>query len=192
VHTHDGFFARAQLGIASTTFRIDQVPGSLSSAGTALNIQLGGALTPNVILFGELFGSGANQFGAPGAPGATVTNVKAGAGVGGLGIGAAYCFMPVNVCLSGTLAAASVSFSGVLATNRFDMMGQAAPSTTRAAGALKVAATKEWWVGNDVGLGVALQYLATGAMHDDVAYANVQNAVWHAQGFALVGSFTYN
>jgi hypothetical protein len=168
------------------TFTVDQIPGHFSSSGGALNIQLGGALTPHVILFGELFGSSANNFQAPGAPAAANTNdPKASASVGGLGVGAAYCFMPINVCMSGTLATTSVSFSGVLATGR-------STPTTQGAGALKLAVSKEWWVANDIGLGLGLQFLTTGAMHDTEPYAQVPNAVWHAQGFALVGSFTYN
>jgi hypothetical protein len=185
VHTHDGFYARAQLGVATTTFKIDTIPGSFSSAGSALNVQLGGAITPNVILFGELLASAASSFEAPDAPGATPTNVKAGAGVGGLGIGVAYCFMPVNVCLSGTLASMAATFTGVLDKNRADQATKAAP-------ALKLGVSKEWWVGSDVGLGVGVQYLVTGAMKDTTAYQNVMAPVWHAQSFALVGSFTYN
>jgi hypothetical protein len=169
------------------TFNVDHIPGHFSSGGGAINIQLGGALTPHVILFGELFGSSANDFQAPGAPAATSTNAKAGATANGIGFGAAYCFMPVNVCMSGTLAATSVSFSGVLAAGRGE-------SNTNGAGALKLAVSKEWWVGNDVALGLGLQYLTTGAMHDHdtETYANIAAPVWHATGFALVGSFTYN
>jgi hypothetical protein len=185
VHTHDGFYARAQLGIATTTFRIDSVPGSFSSGGGALDVQLGGAITPTVILFGELFGSGATQFDAPGAPAATADDKKAGANVNGLGVGAAYCFMPVNVCLSGTLASTAVSFTGVLDSGRTQ-------SSTKGGGALKLAVSKEWWVGNDLGLGVAVQYFTTGAMKDVDPYAQIPNPVWHAQGFALLASFTYN
>jgi hypothetical protein len=192
VHTHDGFLARAQLGVATTTLRIDSVPGSFSSAGAAINVDLGGAITPNVLLYAELLLIGVNRFDAPGAPAATAgMSTASGAGLSSLGVGAAYCFMPVNVCLGGAVSGASLTFSGVLAQQRIDQMGQAQKSTT-AGGAFKLAVSKEWWLGNDIGLGVALQYLVTGGMRDTIAYGNVDNAVWHAQGFALVGSFTYN
>jgi hypothetical protein len=192
-HAHDGFYARAQLGAAATTFKLDDVPGSFSSGGGALSIALGGALTPHVILFGEIFGASADRFDAPGAPAVTMAtpqpgaavDTKAGASVMGLGVGAAYCFMPANVCLAGTLASVSVGFKGVLATGR-------TKSNSDPAGALKLAVSKEWWIANDFGLGLAFQYLTTGAMHDSAAYANVEKPVWRATGFALVGSVTYN
>jgi hypothetical protein len=185
VHTHDGFFARVQLGAASTTFRIDGVPGTLSHGNAALNIQLGGALTPHVILFGEIFGNTAGSFDAPGAPAATATSDKSGATLGGIGIGAAYCFMPVNVCFSGTLGETSVTPTGVLAMNR-------ARKQSGSAGALKLGVTKEWWVSGDWALGASVQYLQTGAMHDSEMYENVPNAVWHASSLALLFSVTLN
>jgi hypothetical protein len=187
VHTHDGFFARVQLGVASTTFRIDGIPGSFSQTNAALNIQIGGALTPHVILFGELFGNtDGSKFDAPGSPAATPGNDKSGATFGGIGVGSAYCFMPQNVCLAGTLATTSVTPTGVLA------MGRTQRTQTNSAGAIKLGVTKEWWVGGDWGLGVAVQYLASGAMHDTEPYANIDNPVWHAQAFSLLASFTYN
>ncbi|HVU50133.1 MAG TPA: hypothetical protein VHL80_05575, partial [Polyangia bacterium] len=187
VHTHDGFFARVQLGVASTTFRIDGIPGTFSQTNAALNIQLGGALTPHVILFGELFGNtNGSTFDAPGSPAATPGNDKSGATFGGIGIGTAYCFMPVNVCLTGTLAQTSVTPTGVLA------MGRTQRKQTDSAGAIKVGVTKEWWVSGDWGIGAAVQYLASGAMHDSEPYANIADPVWHAQAFSLLASFTYN
>src|SRR5258708_3793586 len=100
-HAHDGFYFRAQLGASSTSFTVDGRAGSFSSGGGALSLALGGALSPNVILFGELFGQGASKFTVDAA---AMPPTTAGATVTGLGIGASYCFMPVNVCLTGTLA----------------------------------------------------------------------------------------
>jgi hypothetical protein len=185
VHTHDGFFARVQLGAASTTFRIDGVPGTLSHGNAALNIQLGGALTPHVLLFGEIFGNTAGSFHAPGAPAATATSDQSGATLAGIGIGAAYCFMPVNVCLAATLGETSVTPTGVLAMDR-------ARKQSDSGGALKLGVTKEWWIGDDWGLGASVQYLQTAAMHDSEPYANLPNTVWHASSFALLASITYN
>ena len=184
VHTHDGFFLRAQLGAASTTFTVQSTPGSISSGGAAFNLQIGGALTPHVLLFGEIFGTGANKFTAEGAPMATVDNAQAGAGVAGIGIGSAYCFMPVNVCLTGTLGSASIAFTGVLANGSH--------KSTDSGGVLKLAASKEWWVSDDFALGVAAQYLTTGAMRDTEMYGSVANPTWHASAFGLLFSATYN
>jgi hypothetical protein len=185
VHTHDGFFARAQIGIATTTFTVDSVPGSFSSGGGALDVQLGGALTPHVILFGELFTSSANKFDAEGAPNATPGHAQSGASVGGIGVGAAYCFMPVNVCLAATLGQTRVTPTGVLATGR-------AHQQTDPGGAIKLGVTKEWWIGNDFGLGIAGQFLGAGAMRDTATYANIDDPVWHASSFGLLASITYN
>jgi hypothetical protein len=185
VHTHDGFFARVQLGVASTTFRIDGVPGTFSQGNAQLNLQLGGALSPHVILFGELFGNTDGRFSAPGAPAATPGNDQSGATVGGIGVGAAYCFMPVNVCLTGTVGQTSVTPTGVLAMRRVRKQ-------TEPGGAIKLGVTKEWWIGNDFGLGVALQFLGTGAMRDTDPYANIPDPVWHASSVGLLASITYN
>jgi hypothetical protein len=168
--------------VASTTFRVNGIPGSFSSGGAAFDLQVGGTLTPHVVLFGELFGSGASSFTAEGAPAA---DDKAGASLTGLGIGSAYCFMPVNVCLTGTLGVASVSFTGVLETGR-------SKKSTDGGGVLKLAVSKEWWISNDFALGLAGQYLATGQMKDSEPYANIDNAVWKAQAFGLLFSATYN
>ena len=52
--------------------------------------------------------------------------------------------------------------------------------------------SKEWWIGGDFGLGVAAQYLTTGAMRDTEMYGNVANPTWHASAFGLLFSATYN
>ena len=185
-HTHDGFFLRAQIGAASTTFTVQSTPGQLSSGGGALNLQIGGAINPRVILFGELFSSSAGSFTAEGAPHvAAGGDFNSGASLQGLGFGSAYCFMPVNVCLTGGLGVGSVSFTGALASGR-------AKKSTAGGGVLKLAVSKEWWVGNDFGLGAAVQYLTTGTMRDTEMYGPVTNPAWHAQAFGLLFSATYN
>jgi hypothetical protein len=181
-HAHDGFYLRLQLGISSTTFTVDGRPGSFSSGGNALSLAIGGALSPNVILFGELFVQSAGKFTVDAA---AMPPTTAGAAVGGLGIGAAYCFMPVNVCLTGTLAQTSVSFSGALDVGR-------SKKTTGAAGALKLSVSKEWWVSSDFALGVVGAYLTTAGMTDTTPLGTIAAPVWHASSYALLASVTFN
>jgi|SRR5450432_3878201 len=182
IHAHDGFFARLQLGIGSTTLDIEGTSTSVQSSGGALSLALGGAVTPNIILFGELFGSGVDHVVLTGpVAGGGLAVVDTSAMVGALGMGGAYCFMPVNACLSLTLGAASVSFSG----NFPD--GSKKKSTDNAL-VVKAGISKEWWISNQFALGLGAHLFATGAMQggtDDVG-------AWRAKALALLASATFN
>ena len=178
VHQHGGFFGRVQLGVGETFFTIAGAHTSPSSTGLAGSFALGAAVTPHVILFAEIFGASPAQL-----DGAGSVSLDGGAGLTGLGGGAAYCLTPMNGCISGTLGAASVSFSGALANGR-------ATATSDNGVAFKLGLSQEWWIANQVGIGFAFQLIFTGDMRDSVPVDDIARPAWSATSFALLFSVT--
>jgi hypothetical protein len=181
VHAHDGFFLRLQLGLASTTFDPGGTSGSSQSSGGVLNLAVGGAVTPNIILFGALFWNQADHVTVTSFGGQPIAPLDTNATLGGLGAGGAYCFMPSNACLSGMLAAANLTFNGKFPG------GQTQMSTTNGV-AVKADLTKEWWLSKQIAFGLGAELLVTGDMPDKAP----DNVTWRAKSFALLASAIFN
>jgi hypothetical protein len=148
VHEHDGFFLRFQMGASSAnmTFSMEGVDDEMSFSGLAGDgvIQIGGVVGNNLILFGELSG-------------VTITDptfkfndeeveiddlqVTA----SGFGAGLTYYFMPDNIYLSGSLLAVQATAEYGSEKGESDM-----------GFGFRASVGKEWWIGNDWGMGVAL------------------------------------
>jgi len=182
-HTHDGFFMRLNIGAgylhASETF--GGVTDTYSGGGATYGAAFGGAVIPNLIIYGEVVGitvfdadlhSSDGTYSGP-QSGLDVTMV-------GIGPGVAYYIMPVNLYLSGTLIFTQMSFS--------DNYSGTATDTNVGIG-LSLMVGKEWWVGRDWGMGLAGQtQLAT--MGDDPAPG--YHTRMGAAVFSLLFSATYN
>ena len=177
-HTHDGFYLRLQAGVGGT--RANQRRDlTLKGGSGAVNVEIGGALARNFILYGKLFGTG-----TPG-PDFEVGDVTlenedddVNLSFGGFGVGATYYFMPVNLYVS---------------ARHLRHQHQPHPRRGRAAaaasvgGGLHLGVGKEWWVGDQWGLGVGAELALTRADSDDETSGD-----WEAGSIALFFSATFN
>jgi len=142
---HDGFFLRFHLGAGQ--FDADWKDGladSMTVAGRSghLGVALGGAILPNLILFGEVTSEAISR------PTAHFMGFEeelgSALGLVGFGPGIAYYIMPVNLYLSASALAIRATVTGD--EGRFE--------TAKGRG-VKFALGKEWWVSRNWGLGVA-------------------------------------
>jgi hypothetical protein len=144
--THDGFFLRLQGGVGGTSASQDEL--TLKGGSGALNVEIGGALTENFILYGKLFGTGTPD---PDLEVGDITfegnNSDLSLNFGALGAGVSYYFMPVNLYVSG-----AVSLTSLGLTEDGDEVGD----TGQGLG-LHLGVGKEWWVSDQWGLGLGAE-----------------------------------
>ena len=177
---HDGFYLHMQIGGGGT-----QVSGTgtlgesvkISGSSLSIGIALGGAITPNLIVFGTVFFSGL------GRPDVTVGGFASGtsnasAVVSGIGPGVAYYLEPLNLYFSGTLGAMQFELDDVNGNSIYQ---------TKAGIGCQILVGKEWWVSQDWGLGVAGEFV--GASMKDKSDDSI---TWSATAFSLLFSSTYN
>jgi hypothetical protein len=107
------------------------------------SLALGGAVSENLVVQGELYAS-SNPSPTATLDGEEIAELDATLNISGLGVGLTYFIMPLNLYLSATLAVGGAVFD---------------PPTSeleRANGlGINLLVGKEWWVGNDWGIGVA-------------------------------------
>lgn len=178
--THEGMFLRMLVGPSHTTMTTETPFGdmSITGNGATLSFALGGALTPSVIVFGELFASIASR---PDVEIGGVSVMSDGsARVSGMGPGVAYYF-PGNLYLSGTLA-----FSRLTAA---DENGDSVGESEIGLG-MNTLIGKEWWVSPNWGLGVAGQ-IFLGRMADNDAGAD-NPPKWGVAALGVLFSATYD
>src|SRR5688572_6654588 len=154
---------------------------TISGGGAAFSLALGGAVAPNLILFGHLLGDSAvdpkvkiENFGSGNADG-TVT-------VAGFGAGVAYYVMPVNVFLMGSALATQISSSD----DSNDQSGE-----SELGFGINLGAGKEWWVTSNWGIGAALQFLAA-RMKDKETNISGSKPAWTTVSIAATLSATFN
>jgi hypothetical protein len=149
-YSHEGLFLRVTGGLG-------YLAASESSGGTTLSYSgfgfsfagaIGGAVAPNLIIFGEVLGTTAfnadQTYGgvSQGLSGLDVTLL-------GVGPGVAYYIEPANVYLSSTLAFSTVSFT--------DTSSQYTVSDTNWGVGASFTVGKQWWIGGRWGFGFAGQ-----------------------------------
>jgi hypothetical protein len=179
--SHDGFYLRLTTGLGLASVSGD---GTKYSGGSfAFSSAFGGAVTPHLILYGELLFHGISspkgtaKAGDPTLAGNPVDNF-------GIGPGVAYYFMPLNLYLSG-----SVLLQKVLLTKSYAAVAPAVAvsskqfSNTGLGFSLMVG--KEWWVSGDWGLGVAAQVLLASAKDRD-------GTKWDSGALAILFTATFN
>ena len=146
-HEHDGFFLRMLYGFGYADLTEENVFGSdLKYSGFAqdLRFQIGGTVANNLILFGEF---GGNVQIEPQMEwmemSATANDVTV--SVFGIGGGITYYMMPANFyfTLSFLSSQATFEFEGTTGESQYGF-------------GMYLMIGKEWWVGSDWGLGVAL------------------------------------
>jgi hypothetical protein len=171
-HHHLGFFLRFDLGTALVWAK-GTGSGAVdpSAAGAGFLVALGGALTEDLILFGELSTREANS-----TDSSSGFSVERSVSVGGPGAGLSYYFMPHNVYVSGALILPTLSL--------------ASSDVTKLGLGLDAAVGKEWWVSSNWGLGLALQVLAARMAGRDGD--RTIDPSWRAFAISLSGSATFN
>ena len=161
--SHQGLYLRFTGGLGYLAASEDVNGSTLTYSGFGFSFSgaIGGAVAPNLIVFGEVLGTTAfnadQSYGgvSQGLSGLDVTLL-------GIGPGIAYYIEPANVYLSGTLAFSTVSFS--------DTYSQYAVKDTNWGIGLTFSVGKQWWIGYRWGFGFAGQvHLASMAVPEDNA-----------------------
>ena len=174
-HAHDGFFLRLQAGPAYLHTSNDDFDLTVKGWGGALNVEIGAALARNFILYGKLFGVAAPnpdlKLGDLTLEDAEDVSLSQGA----LGVGATYYFMPINLYVSGAISATSLSL------DTDDETGE-----TEVGPGLHLGVGKEWWVGDQWGVGVGAEVALARVSEQDL------DSKWGVGSFLILFSATYN
>lgn len=144
---HDGgFFLRLSAGGGMATTGLDEANGTSRMDGSTgdINLAIGGVITPNLAIHGTLFGWLVSDPKAefPGTGSGTLENVDL--SLSAIGAGITYYLMPANIYFSGSIGAGELTI---------DVKGLSISTDTGLAADLTIG--KEWWVGDNWGLGVA-------------------------------------
>lgn len=178
---HDGFYLRLNLGFGylGMTGKDSGAGSELRFTGSAgaFGIALGGAIVPNLIVFGDLFVVAAGDANVK-LNGVGQGSLDGTVGMTGIGPGVAYYLQPMNVYLSGTISATQLQLT--------DADGDPIEESKTGFG-FKGMLGKEWWVSQDWGLGLAGQFFY-GRMKDK----NFSSTTWSGISAGLVFSATYN
>jgi hypothetical protein len=178
---HDVFYLRLHLGggfahMGGTDAAGDEL--AFVGGGPSFGVALGGAVMPNLIIFGNLFGIGISdpdvEFnGAPyGSASGTTT-------IAGIGPGLAYYFDPYNIYISGTVAAMQFQANDSNGTSQYE---------SEIGFGFQGMLGKEWWVTQDWGIGLAGEFVFASGMKDKID----PTIKWGGTSFALAFSATYN
>jgi len=175
VHRHLGLFLHFDLGAGYLRSWASSSDVSVSGPAVPVGVAVGGAVSENWIVAGEVWGTLAPNpkvsfGGSSSSADDTTMSLEA------FGLGLTHYFMPANVYLTFTPAVALLSFRS----------GNSTSSTNYGFGA-KLAAGKEWWVGDHWGLGVGVQVLL-GVNKDQGGGA----PTWTTLGGGVTFSATYN
>ncbi|HTE47599.1 MAG TPA: hypothetical protein VK636_20315, partial [Gemmatimonadaceae bacterium] len=186
VETHDGFFLRLTTGPAGGAVSLDvsdRDERTWSGGGWGSSIDVGGAVVRDLVVFGRLrvvslfdpkvrVGSETQDLGGD--------NFFVTQGLFGAGLN--YYVMPINIYFGGTIGFATVT------TELNPRSGDTQRQSSDVGFGIDLDAGKEWWVGDNWGLGVALRLsLASVPAGDDFA----QDAVFGSGFVSILFSATY-
>lgn len=177
-HRHKGFFVRldAEGGYLNTKASQGNTTLTFSGGGGGIGFGIGGALAENVILYFHVYDLLAfNPSVSDGTN--TVSTSNTSLGTVGYGLGFSYYFMPTNLYLSITLAAAALTSE----TNNVRSNAKIGPGGRLAFG-------KEWWVSDHWGLGLAGQLSFAWNKDSDAADA----PTWATVAPSIAFSATFN
>lgn len=181
VRTHDGFFLRLSTGLAYARTEISSGGATASAKGGAsdVNIAVGGMVGTDFALHGTLWGWTMSDPDGEISGGGTSTSgtINGTITMGAIGVGGTYYFMPANVYLSYSMGLGSLNGSG-------DADGKTKPGL-----ALDGTLGKEWWVGDQWGLGVAGGVTYHNSK-DDTIFGLDES--WSGPSFSVRFSATYN
>ena len=144
---HAGFFLRLTygLGLAGTDLKGNPDDTAFFGLSGLSLFSIGGAVTDNLILSLDTFGTSSNK------PMVKLNGAKQDdnydTSTRGIGPGFTYYFMPLNLYLSGSIG---VAFSGITPPTGKDQ-------NSEVGWAFNLAFGKEWWASDNWGLGLGLQ-----------------------------------
>jgi len=148
--THDGLYLSLGLGVGSlaSSSSSSGIDLEISGTGPVLNLAFGGALNPNVLIGGRIFSAAASD------PSVKVNGTNLGSadgtnGLVGYGFDLVYYFNPANIYLGVSPALTRLNFT--------DSAGDT--GSTDLGFGLRLAAGKEWWVSDNWGIGLNLEYI---------------------------------
>lgn len=181
-YTHDGFFLRFCTGLGSGTFTGERMgergqqrfQGALGS----FELAVGGAVREDLIVHATIISAGLPQpdfqTHGDGFPdeGSDVT-------VGFLGVGVTY-YLSNNIYLSGSLGGNNIIFHEPGKESTLKLQGDSVSATVQVG--------KEWWVSENVGMGVAAQAQAGGLIYEQEG----KESDWGYFNYGLLLSLTYN
>ncbi len=174
-HRHLGFALRLDGGFGYTSSTASSSDQKMEGGSGAFGILIGGAVSENFILGGELWGTTA--FSPTFSQGGTsVPTSDTTFGLYAIGFNVTYYFMPANVYLS-----ASPSISKVTINE------SGSSFSTDAGFGMKLAVGKEWWVGDHWGIGIAGQFFF--ATNKDQGF---NPPTWNSAAGAIAFSATFN
>jgi hypothetical protein len=175
---HDGFYLRMGIGVGYGHVSISSggETTTMSGLSEAITFALGGAIAPNLILYGGLVNTSIRK---PkyALDGTTVQEEGSSILTTGFGPGLAYYFMPSNAYLAGTLMLSRLSQAAPRGSNALSEWGPGG----------EVLLGKEWWVSPNWGLGLVAQIVGARPVAKEISGASFK--VIEA---ALLFSATYN
>jgi hypothetical protein len=185
-HIHDGFFLGLRLGIGHVRVKVEDAQGKnlvFQGNGASWGVALGGAVTENLILFGELFRALTEEADISGTARFTAVGFKV-AELLGIGGGVLYYFPSVNIYLAGSLSSVEL-LGGAQELTTFDISsGYKSKLGLGVHGILG----KEWWVSHNWGLGLAADAAGAWSLEDQ----SNPSTKWNGVLYSLLFSATYN
>jgi hypothetical protein len=151
IHEHDGLFLRMLLGTGYAELVEKNVMGSdLKFSGTTVpfRFQLGGSFAKNLIAYGE-FGFASQTNPEMEWMGQSISGSDMSVSVGDLGLGITYYLMPVNIYFSLSTLYSSVQLE-------YNNTKSESKISYDNINGINLMVGKEWWVGAQWALGVAL------------------------------------
>jgi hypothetical protein len=190
---HDGFYLSISPGIGFGESKADltEAGGSWDHVtyrgpGGMLDLKIGGALTPNLILSGDFIGRNVQGPEVETIGGTDQADNDVVLADGTLGLGLTYYIMPANVFFSGTIGVGQFAL-----TNPTDDADDDERIETNPGLSIHAKVGKEWWVSDNWGLGVAAGYGWIGAERDESSDADF-NGKYSSHKFYVLFNTTFN
>jgi hypothetical protein len=166
------------LGLGAMSSKASQggLSAELSGGAGEFGIALGYAVTPSFIIAGDFWGVSVSDPEAK-KNGQSLGNADATLSLTGFGLNLTYYFMPLNLYLTAVPSIATLSVESGGQTDE-----------TETGFAIRFAVGKEWWVSDNWGLGLNVQYAHSSNKVKDVT----DPPSWGTNWFGVAFSATYN
>jgi hypothetical protein len=190
VEQHDGFMLRLTLGFGGTNMveKFDENAAILSSSefeytgfSVTFSFDIGASPVDDLVLHARLadFVNASPSVSMDGQELGEVENLSLAAVLVGLGI--TYYFMPINLYVTGVVGPSWISVGGSSVDEDGDTL------SSDVGFGLNFDVGKEWWVGDNWGLGVAGRFWVTGVEHE----AGIGTIQYGFLGAGVMFSATY-
>jgi hypothetical protein len=175
------------VGALRANYKTSGQDTTISGSGMAATFAFGGAVAPNLVLYGEMLMTMAIEpTTESGGTSRSLTNTNV--NLFGIGPGIAYYLEPSNLYFSGTLALSQVTAS--INSSNSGNSNDSVDLTEMGIGASFMVG-KEWWVSPDWGLGAAgLLHVASMKAKDGIAGTTPNTMT--ATALSVLFSATYN